>query len=351
MPESNNLNSNLSSTKSSTNSATSLSRKKDHHGIVPQLDLLLLQSQTYQNTARSSKCSARIYSKRGNEKESVLLPPYSSRLFNNISIKKIDPIHSAREHRVSYQKTLPFTRETAKSIDSTPISQSQYDTRKPRTVRLLGSPHNHKLKQHKRYAEANAARKRKNQHVQKSVFELGRLALVRRSSMITSCAMSDQENNVNVKFYEAESLQRLRKLKQKPLDSGSLDVVSLLECHKMEEIRQAFINADDELSFEQFTNVVWPFITTNKDNISNEKIILALWELFQDIDINDDTQMQWSEFSDFLSASQQHSNDSHTDFHKYEFLVTRKPFRAPPISFKDHIFKNNDGNVLYINIL
>eukprot|EP01084_Bolivina_argentea_P058949 107600_1 len=101
-------------------------------------------------------------------------------------------------------------------------------------------------------------------------------------------------------------------------------ILSLLDCRRMEELKHAFMQKKFELDFEEFVSVVWKFMHVKKGK--EALAICALLQLFEDIDINDDKKMQWSEFSDFLAASQRHSNDSEIELAKYEVDNFKKPF-------------------------
>eukprot|EP01083_Nonionella_stella_P017421 48750_1 len=101
-------------------------------------------------------------------------------------------------------------------------------------------------------------------------------------------------------------------------------ILSLLDCRRMEELRDAFMQKNHELEFEEFVAVVWKFMNVREGQ--EAVAMFALLQLFEDIDINDDKKMQWSEFSDFLSASQRHSRDSEEDLEKYEMDNFKKPF-------------------------
>jgi len=101
-------------------------------------------------------------------------------------------------------------------------------------------------------------------------------------------------------------------------------ILSLLDCRKMEELRTAFMQKNHELDLADFVQVLWQYLNVTEGD--EARVIHALTELFEDIDINDDQKMQWSEFSDFLAASQRHARDSEVDLEKYE-VAEEKPFR------------------------
>lgn len=104
-------------------------------------------------------------------------------------------------------------------------------------------------------------------------------------------------------------------------------ILSLLDVGRMEELKRAFVSKDHELSQKEFVSVVWSFLLVKP---GEEGLVMnALTHLFRDIDINDDGKMQWSEFSDFLAASQRHSNDQEVALEKYEVDVSAKAFRFP----------------------
>jgi len=92
----------------------------------------------------------------------------------------------------------------------------------------------------------------------------------------------------------------------------------------MQELKEAFIAKNHELEFNEFVQVVWKFMNVQKGEEST--VILALLQFFQDIDINDDKKMQWSEFSDFLAESQRHSADQEVDLDEYEMDTLKAPF-------------------------
>merc|ERR1719295_1332622 len=93
-------------------------------------------------------------------------------------------------------------------------------------------------------------------------------------------------------------------------------ILNLLDCRKMEELRAAFLEKDHELDLKEFVEVLWQYINVPEGD--EARVIHALTELFEDIDINDDKKMQWSEFSDFLAASERHARDSELELEKYE---------------------------------
>ena len=93
----------------------------------------------------------------------------------------------------------------------------------------------------------------------------------------------------------------------------------------MEELKAAFIQKNHELDLKAFVEVLWQYLHVAEGQ--EARVVHALTELFEDIDINDDKKMQWSEFSDFLAASQRHARDSELDLEKYEIDLTTKPWR------------------------
>jgi len=93
----------------------------------------------------------------------------------------------------------------------------------------------------------------------------------------------------------------------------------------MEELKTAFMDKNHELDLQDFVEVLWRYMDVAKGD--EPRVIHALTELFEDIDINDDKKMQWSEFSDFLAASQRHARDSELELEKYEIDLMKKPFR------------------------
>ena len=101
-------------------------------------------------------------------------------------------------------------------------------------------------------------------------------------------------------------------------------ILSSLDCERMEELKHAFIQKNHELNFEQFVQVVWKFMNVKKGQ--EALVISSLLQLFEDIDINDDKKMQWTEFSDFLADKQRHSSDQEADLEKYEIDNFTKPF-------------------------
>lgn len=114
--------------------------------------------------------------------------------------------------------------------------------------------------------------------------------------------------SANKMNYENNSMDIVTNSKTKYSSATSYDILSSLDCHRMKEIRQAFIAANNELNVEQFIKVVWPFINLSHFE-SKYLAVAALITFFEDIDINDDKKMQWNEFTDFLATVQQHSTD------------------------------------------
>ena len=249
------------------------SQKGSTSKLIPSLNLALIEKS--EKLVKEAHLSAKESSR---WRRTI---PTSARIFNNMRLSRLSDIE------------IDSFRATSSKIRSSLSNISNRKLRKPLSSRLPPKKvHHQSSKKLNEETIDNEERKRRKRR--------------RRRSSEFKGLYNNNNNNDSKQTYDV--------------------ILSKLDCERMEELKDAFTIKNHELEFDEFVKVVWKFMNVTEGEES--LVISALLQLFEDIDINDDKKMQWSEFSDFLAESQRHSSDQEAHLEKYEIDNFKKPFKV-----------------------
>jgi hypothetical protein len=118
-----------------------------------------------------------------------------------------------------------------------------------------------------------------------------------------------------------------KKDKNKKDDNFTMDIMMLLDTEKVHNLRKEFEKAEDGLSLHQFVSVMKSFLQGEND-IDDNEVVANLCDLFAQIDINGDGNMEWDEFTSFIvetgMAASDHEPNSIQMYHRSKWEDTLK---------------------------